>query len=423
MKHSTGLPSAFKITLVLAFLILLAPALRAQVGNGQNVLQTVGVLDSLYSEILDESRKIYVQMPTDYNPEQDLEYPVAFILDGEVFLPTVYDVQKYYSGGFSPEMVLVGISNDENRMRDLTTSKVTSMYGMPFNEPNGEAERFFNFLEKELIPYIEENYPVTSYRSLIGHSYGGLFTLYALLNHPALFSNYLAIDPSLQWDDQKLLNEAQDLLGSYDFQNKALFMSLSGQLHMQNPEVTIDNVMEDSSDFTIFPRSNIAFSQMVEENNQNGLQYDWKFYPNDLHGTVPFPSIMDGLIAIFDWYQWENTDRINSFETSIEELSDIVKYREEKLKNHFGYALPPYPEDLLNMSGYMSMDMGQPEKAKMYFDFTIEYYPESANAYDSMADYYERQGDIANALKYVAIAYEKSGSEYHKTRMAELKEK
>lgn len=132
---------------------------------------------------------------------------------------------------------------------------------------------------------------------------------------------------------------------------------------------------------------------------------------------------MDGLIAIFDWYQWENTDRINSFETSIEELSDIVKYREEKLKNHFGYALPPYPEDLLNMSGYMSMDMGQPEKAKMYFDFTIEYYPESANAYDSMADYYERQGDIANALKYVAIAYEKSGSEYHKTRMAELKEK
>jgi len=423
MKHSTGLPSAFKITLALAFLILLAPALRAQVGNGQNVLQTVGVLDSLYSEILDESRKIYVQMPTDYNPEQDLEYPVAFILDGEVFLPTVYDVQKYYSGGFSPEMVLVGISNDENRMRDLTTSKVTSMYGMPFNEPNGEAERFFNFLEKELIPYIEENYPVTSYRSLIGHSYGGLFTLYALLNHPALFSNYLAIDPSLQWDDQKLLNEAQDLLGSNDFQNKALFMSLSGQLHMQNPEVTIDNVMEDSSDFTIFPRSNIAFSQMVEENNQNSLQYGWKFYPNDLHGTVPFPSIMDGLIAIFDWYQWENTDRINSFETSIEELSDIVKYREEKLKNHFGYALPPYPEDLLNMSGYMSMDMGQPEKAKMYFDFTIEYYPESANAYDSMADYYERQGDIANALKYVAIAYEKSGSEYHKTRMAELKEK
>lgn len=423
MKQAHGLPTSLRNILALVLLVLFAPALRAQVGHEQSVLQTVGILDSLYSEILDETRKIYVQMPTDYNPEQNLKYPVAFILDGEVFLPTVYDVQRYYSGGFSPEMVLVGISNDENRMRDLTTSKVTSMYGMPFNEPNGEAERFYSFLEKELIPYIEDNYPVTSYRSLIGHSYGGLFTLYALLQHSPLFANYIAIDPSLPWDDQKLLNEAKDVFGSYDFKNKALFMSLSGQLHSQNPAVTIDNVLEDSSDFTLFPRSNIAFSQLVEKNNQNGLQYDWKFYPNDLHGTVPFPSIMDGLIAIFDWYQWENTDRINSFDASIEELIDIVKYRENKLNSHFGYAVPPYPEDLLNMSGYMNMDMDQPEKAKMYFDFTLEYYPESANAYDSMADYFERQGDLANALKYVAIAYEKSGSEYHKTRMAELKEK
>ena len=54
--------------------------------------------------------------------------------------------------------------------------------------------------------------------------------------------------------------------------------------------------------------------------------------------------------------------------------------------DHFGYAEPPYPEELLNMSGYMNMDMDQPEKAKMYFELAIEYYPQSANAYDSMKE-------------------------------------
>ncbi len=49
----------------------------------------------------------------------------------------------------------------------------------------------------------------------------------------------------------------------------------------------------------------------------------------------------------------------------------------------------------------MNMDMEQLEKAKMYFELAIEYYPESANAFDSMAEYYERKGDFTNAIEYV----------------------
>ena len=200
-------------------------------------------------------------------------------------------------------------------------------------------------------------------------------------------------------------------------------MSLSGQLHMQNYKITIDNVMQDTSDFTLFARSNIAFSNLVKQNTKNGLFFDWKFYPKDLHGTIPFPSIMDGLISVFGWYQMENTDKINSFDTPKEELLGIIKYREKKLKDHFGYMEPPYPEELLNMSGYMKMDMQQPEKAKMYFELAIEYYPLSANAYDSMADYYERYSDNDNAIKFVTKAYEISGDDYYKERIEGMKKK
>jgi len=412
-----------RLFLIAGLIIQLQQLANAQINSTNQYLSKVGITDSLNSGFLNESREIYIQLPDGYNPEKNQKYPVVFILDGEMFLPTVNDVQSYYSGGFTPEMVLVGISNAKNRIRDLTTSKIKEKYGMPFNQENGEADNFSRFIEKELIPFIEKKYPVTNFRTLIGHSYGGLFAIYTMVNKPDLFANYLAIDPSLDWDNQKLVSEAKAKLSNQDYKGKSLFMSLSGQLHMQNSTITIDNVMQDTTDFTLFARSNIAFSNLVRQNAKNGLSFDWRFYPNDIHGTIPFPSISDGLISLFEWYQMENTDKINSFDTSKEELLSIIKHREQKLKDHFGYSEPPYPEELLNMSGYMNMDMQQTEKAKMYFELAIEYYPESANACDSMADYYEAKGDFTNAIKYVNKAFELSGNDSYKNRIEELKEK
>lgn len=423
MTKDSIITKTLKIVLIVGCIIFYQQFVEAQENRNQQYLHKVGNLDSLYSSVLGESRKIYVQLPASYNYNEDQKYPVAYVLDGEVFLPTVNMVQNYYSGGFTPEMVIVGISNDKNRVRDLTTSTITTKYGMPFNEKNGGADNFRNFIETELIPFIENKYPVTNYRTLIGHSYGGLFTISTLINQPNLFANYLAIDPSLDWDHQKLLKEAQETLATQNYKNKALFISLSGQLHMQNSQITIDNVMQDTTDFTIFSRSNIAFKNMVKQNAKNGLSFEWKFYPKDIHGTIPCPSIMDGLISLFTWYQMENTDKINSFDTPKEELYSIIKYRETKLKEHFGYDEPPYPQDLLNMSGYMNMDMQQPEKAKMYFELATEYYPKSANAHDSMADYYEAQADYENAIKYVTKAFEISGNDIYKKRIEELKRK
>jgi hypothetical protein len=411
-----------KLILTIGLIISIQPFGQAQSGQNQEYLQRAVISDSLYSQTLGEFRQIYIQLPAAFNPDIDQKYPVAYILDGDVMLPTLSLVHDYYSGGFMPEMILIGISNANNRVRDLSTSHIDTKFGMPFNAENGEADNFTTFIEKELIPFIESEYPVTNFRTLIGHSYGGLFTINVLLKHPHLFSNYLAIDPSLDWDDQKLVKEAQEILASEKFSNKSVFMSLGGQLHMQNSNVTIDNVMQDTTDYSLSARSNIKFSELVEQNKQNGLLLKWKFYPRDLHGTIPLPSIMDGMIALFEWYQMENTDKINSFDTPRDELLGIIRYREQKLKTHFGYEEPPYPQYLLNMLGYMNMEMQQTENAKMYFELAIEYYPQSANAYDSMADYYEAQGDKVRAIEYVKKAFAISGSEFHKSRIEELNE-
>lgn len=411
------------LLLIVAFLLLAKQPLTSQTTTEHQYLQKVGIIDSLYSESLNENRTFYVQYPLDYNPQSTKKYPVAYIIDGDFLLPTVHDVQNYYSGGFTPEMILIGVSNLKNRNRDLTPSKITEMDGRPYPYESGASDNFSDFIENELIPFVEQKYPITNYRTLIGHSYGGLYTIDVLLNRPHLFSNYLAIDPSIEWDNQVLLKEAQLKLPTQDYKGKTLYMTMGGQLHMQDPTITIDNVMQDNSNFTIFGRSIIELSQEIEKNKDNGLAFEWKFYPNDLHGTIPFPSVMDGLVSIFQWYQMENVHKFNIPETSIEEYTELIDYRAKKLERKFGYPVPPYPDYLLNVKGYMSLDTQQTELAKMFFEYAIKYYPESANAYDSMSEFYERTEDYKNAIAFAEKAFKISGSDYHKERIKALKEK
>ena len=81
------------------------------------------------------------------------------------------------------------------------------------------------------------------------------------------------------------------------------------------------------------------------------------------------------------------------------------------------------PEELFNQAGYMYLQMGQVVKSEVFFKMGIEYYPGSPNAYDSMADYYESQGDYANALANVTKAFELSGDEYYAERMKKIEKK
>ncbi len=407
----------------LLFFSLLIIGLYSSINAQTQFLQQIGVKDSLYSNSLKESRAFYIQLPTSYTANPDRNYPVVYIIDGEVLLPTVTNVHEFYYGGFMPEMILVGISNAHHRTRDLTPSTITTKYGMPFNQENGKADQFLQFLKEELMPHIAKQYRTTSYRTLIGHSYGGLFAMHTLIHHPELFTNYIAIDPSLNWDSQKLLHQAKTALATKNYKNKGLYLSLGGQLHMQNPNITIDNVMQDTSDFTEFARSNIAFAELIKSNAKNGLTLEWEFFPKELHGSIPFPSIRNGLLSLFEWFQMEKTDRFNSPDTPKEELLKIIQYRAQKLEQHFGYAVAPYPEDLFNMSGYMSLQAAQPEKAKMFFQLAIDHYPKSANVYDSMAEFYEGQKDYKKASEFISKAYKLSGSDYHQKRMHEIQAK
>ena len=154
----------FYIRLVSVILILgicQAPG-KAQAQKAPSYLYEIGIADSIYSEILEEQRYLWIKYPKYYDPEIDKTYPVVYILDAETQLRALETVCTYYEGHFMPDMILVGISNSDHRMRDLTTSEIKLRHGWPVEEESGGAENFTRFIESELIPYIDAKLPTTT---------------------------------------------------------------------------------------------------------------------------------------------------------------------------------------------------------------------------------------------------------------------
>lgn len=380
------------------------------------------IIDSIYSKALNSYRHFWVKLPENYNSKSNTKYPVIYVLDGFSLQSNIEAVYANYWGHYMPHMILVGISNRTNRTRDLTISKIEMRRGSTMQTESGGAEHFTAFIEFDLMPYIDKTFHTSSYLTLIGHSYAGLFAINTLLNHSHLFTNYIAIDPSIEWDNQKLLIQAKEVLKTKSFKNKGLFVALAAeQLHMQDASVTIDNLMEDTSEFSFFARSIVEFSQYALTQKQNDLNFMWKVYPEDLHGTVPLPAMRDGLVSLFEWFQFKNPQKYNNPNTSVEELHEMLRAQEAIYNANFGYKSPPMVEELFIGYGYMNLQMEQPKKAHLFFKMAVEYYPESANSYDAMADYYLSQNNNLKAIEFLTKAYEISGNAYHKEKLDALK--
>jgi predicted alpha/beta superfamily hydrolase len=143
-----------------------------------------------------------------------------------------------------------------------------------------------------LLPYIEKKYPVSSVRTLIGHSMGGLMVMNIFLKHTAHFDNYVAIDPSMWWDDGKLLNEAAAILAGRSFENKKLFLAIANE---QNKKMTVAQLRKDTSLQTAMIRPSFSLMDLIEKNSQNKLTFIWKFYKDEHHMTVNIPATYDAL--------------------------------------------------------------------------------------------------------------------------------
>ena len=165
-------------------------------------------LERITSSIVGQEYDLYINLPGNYR-DTSKTFPVIYLLDAQWDFSLVTSIygQQYYDG-FIPAAIIVGITwggknpnHDSLRARDLTP---TNNKQIP---QSGNAKNFLASIKSEIIPFIETRYRTTHDRTLMGSSFGGLFTLYALFHETRVFNRYVLTSPALGWDGEEIYSD------------------------------------------------------------------------------------------------------------------------------------------------------------------------------------------------------------------------
>lgn len=405
--------------LIIAIAIVFTNCEKTDTKNGSDSQIVIGKIDSLHSTILNETRKVWVYVPP--NASEKTKYPVLYLLDGDAHFDSVTGMIKQLStingNTLTPEMIVVGIPNTD-RTRDLTPTHVKIVFGdSTFSKTSGGGNKFFEFIEQELFPFIENKYHTTSYKTFVGHSLGGLMVIDALVKRPQLFTNYIAIDPSLWWDNQLLLQQADSVLSKNKFEGKSLYVAVANTM---NEGMDVKNVTNDTTEATVHIRSILQFANVTDSKKDNGLNFGWKYYNDDDHGSVPLIAEYDALRFLFPWYKLKGLDKFfnPASKAASEDLIAMITAHYENVSTHFGYTVLP-PEEFINSIGYALLS-NKPDHAHSLFELNIKNYPASGNVYDSMGDAYLAKADTIKAIELFTKAMD-VGSPATKEKLEKLK--
>lgn len=168
---------------------------------------------TIISSIINDDYTIYVYKSPQNNGNPYNELIIG--LDGELHFNEIAGIlsEKSVNGSIAP-CIFVGIGNLEERNRDYTPT--VNEHG------EGGAENFYNFLKDELIPELKSKYNIQSANeaTLIGYSFGGLFTHYAMfqkrIDNP--FNKFISGGCSF-WYDSGVIIEYEE---SYAIENSDL---------------------------------------------------------------------------------------------------------------------------------------------------------------------------------------------------------
>jgi predicted alpha/beta superfamily hydrolase len=240
----------------------------------------IGETFTIASKVLGETRRINVYMPPEYSASPETRLPVLYMPDGgmaEDFLHVAGLVQVSTGNGTMRPFVLVGIENTERR-RDLT--------GPTQNDEDkkiaprvGGSQAFRQFLRDELMPEVKRRYRTTAETAIVGESLAGLFVVETFLLEPTLFDTYVAFDPSLWWNDRKLLASAGERLKSRPDLKKTLYFAYSGEKGA--------------------PELGQRFADVLAKNAPSGVQWQYVPMPDEKHSTIYHPAALKAFRALF----------------------------------------------------------------------------------------------------------------------------
>ncbi len=353
---------------IITLLILLCFSLNSFSGIKTETI-AVGERITIHSKILKEDRVVLISLPNNYN-NTNKHFPVLYVLDGSThFLHATGATDFLSKYGLAPEIIVVAITNVD-RNRDFSPVHTDNI------ATSGGARKFHEFLSNELIHTIEKRYRTSDYNILIGHSFGGTFAAYSLLEYPDIFDAYIAISPYLQYADNYIVNEAKKKLKAEYNNPKSFFMTVGDE-----PDY-----------FSALDE----FSALIHERSDMSIKFLYIQMPGENHATTPYLTLFNGLrFTFYDWVLPNET-----FTLGLQAIDE--HYANASIKYNYEVATP---ENTINLLGYNYLKANKIGKAIKVFKENTARFPNSANVYDSLGEAYENNNQLDLAKDNYSKAY------------------
>ncbi|MCG7570307.1 alpha/beta hydrolase [Pseudoalteromonas sp. CNC9-20] len=322
------------------------------------------------SEVLGQDIQLSIRLPDSYNHSDDSQYPVLLVMDGGSHLAHLEGNILFMSQfAMIPEFIVVGVPSVD-RIRYFTPTEAKGFEGR-----SGQAGKYLSMLSDELLPFLHSHYRASDYTALFGHSLSGLFVSQVALNHNGEFNAYLAVSPSLWWDDQWLVKHSK----------LALKKPLTGYWYLSM--ATEGGEMQTAFDAQI---------QVLSRHAPKSLRWQQEQFSNETHDSVPLQSSINALRDLFSDYNAVP-------EIDVMPLAEIKRFY-QNAKDQFNNHVFSLNEQQYIVYGAKAIYEGHPQWGQEILAEGVARYPRSDNLWDTLAFAYERLGEKDKAKAAVSKA-------------------
>jgi tetratricopeptide (TPR) repeat protein len=274
-------------------------------------------------------------------------------------------------------MIVVAITSTA-RMRDYTPTDWKDGFA-----GGGGAPAFKQFLSEELIPDVGKNYRANPFRIFSGHSLGGLFALYLVSSAPSVFDAYIALSPTLNWDDGAPLRLLEQRLTASE--------ELPAYLYVAR-----------SDDAGLYLADFDYLTQLLRTHAPRKFRWSSQAFPQETHGSITLVAQIAAIRDLYAGYRFHDDLSmmgVDFAEQHYARLSAMLRTRVD------------VPEHVLNNIGYAALAEERLEEAIRIFKRNVALNPYSANAHDSLADAYLQAGMRNEAIVSLGKAIELAGEQ------------
>lgn len=362
-----------KKTAILLFCFLVSLSASAQI-----------LYEEFNSEKLQETRKLKIQLPRNYDSNTEKVYPIVVVLDADyLFEPVAGNVDYLSYWEDMPESIVVGIMQGEKRYDDCNYDD-TNFF------PADKGAAFFEFIGLELLPFIDNNYRTAKFTIAVGHDFTANFINYYLFKDPPLFNGYISLSPDLA----PLLDE---------------------RIPQRIPEIESE-IFYYLATGTDDIQSLMEVTELLNAQLQNIDSENFEYYYDNFDGATHYSLVSRGipnaLEKIFSVYRpiskKEYSDVLLKMESPVDEY---LKEKYNTIENLFALTNPIRINDFI-ATATAAEKLKQWESLREIGTMAKKQYPDMNMGDYFLGRYYEEIGEPKKAMRTFQGAFDKEETDF-----------